>query len=1415
MLDTVSDWPEDTFGNGPRKFEYAWAGFATESKPLKGPLKKSMRDLRRLGLGTVDKPESWLYFSAHSQHKETIKQIETKVAHGHVIGNILEDQVLFHTIELAVEESVQDAEKIDYLRTLARIKLLSYANATTSNDQPKGETPTESHKLPKSATDEDLGKSIRNNDGILITLNIGRKWHVGFFNKDKWHFQTLGSVSDVINSSLEAKDRLYFTCYGSECEKLRIGLGEGLRRLSIIASPDQIPDFFQMRKLAKSTLTIVSERDSANETYLQNQFTNIDANFVIGPSWESVRKSAGSAHILVMNAPLKVGHEKPWNASFGLSDSNIWPLRDAQLGAPWYNTALVFPNLSALEGNLDPMTVYTYLSVWLQLQRVPMALIGTIKETVNEKAKETVKETVKLTETPKPQTDSVTNSAKGAPPVATMAMPSKQVEGLTQDLQKILSGNTAEAIKGYVRIGDSGLLESEALDFAKQHLEIAKNKAEDARDDKLFLEAKRFFMEALHYAEILKLPSEALAINDSLVKTLFQAREYQSALHFQSKRIRMLKSTGAKEEDIAAAEMEAGILATRASIGSVARQHLKAAEIFYQKDQDEEKLPQIYHYIGLSYEGEGEFQKTIESYEQSRTLSDKVGRKIDAAQKLLDIGNIYKERLSNLPLALDFYGKAFEAFEKLGQQDRLISVQIDRANTLMAMGETKWAINVIERRVLNAIEATTNPGLWIRSAQIVANAYYRAGMFQESQAYISKIRATTPALKDETSRANANIDCDNLWAMNSEKLGNHGEASVVFDQSLNLARKFKLRGKESMILNNIGFWAREAGDVAQSLTYFEQALAIDKDLKSEADQAYDLRNMAMSWTILGNLVQASSAAQQALDTSSRLKLAHNEAYSLFALAEIQMKKAAPVEALKLFQRAKEVAVKAYLQDFVWRADAAIANVEMSMQNLDKAATAYANSVTIIESMRAGLSSQSSKTGFASDRGVQDVYAGIVRVLMKLGRIEEAWVYSERGRARSFIDAMGSKAQTFGDPALDQAMEDERRLRSDEEVLERRLATTPDKTPEAVVVRAALAKANADRKRKITEVTTKWPRVTPFIGVQKMDLSVVKSRLNRDTAILEFMCLEDETAFWVIQNGVIHGGLIAIKRKELNAKISQYRELMQNFAAVKATARDLSEVLLKEPFKYLKTAKELIIVPHGELHYLPFVSLPVQDQFLIDQFPVSYLESAEMLRFASVSGKKISNRSKLVAFGNPDRGPELDLPFSEREVHALDRSFKNSKSVFGKNASEQNFVTMIKDADIVHFAGHGEFIESDAAASRLLFANNDDLTVKEMFKLQMPVSLVTLSACETGLGKLSSGDEMVGFNRALFFSGAASIVSSLWRVSDVASSVTIKRFYSGLAKDTPKAEALRAAQIVVRKYYNHPAYWSAFKLSGER
>jgi CHAT domain-containing protein len=101
----------------------------------------------------------------------------------------------------------------------------------------------------------------------------------------------------------------------------------------------------------------------------------------------------------------------------------------------------------------------------------------------------------------------------------------------------------------------------------------------------------------------------------------------------------------------------------------------------------------------------------------------------------------------------------------------------------------------------------------------------------------------------------------------------------------------------------------------------------------------------------------------------------------------------------------------------------------------------------------------------------------------------------------------------------------------------------------------------------------------------------------------------------------------------------------------------------------------------------------------------------------------------------------------------------------------------------------------------------------VFSLKIDADIVTLSACQTGLGDIKGGDELVGLNRAFIYSGTHSILSSLWRVSDISTAVLIKQFYRNCAHGE-KAESLRKAQLLVKKFYPHPSYWAGFSLSGD-
>ena len=119
-------------------------------------------------------------------------------------------------------------------------------------------------------------------------------------------------------------------------------------------------------------------------------------------------------------------------------------------------------------------------------------------------------------------------------------------------------------------------------------------------------------------------------------------------------------------------------------------------------------------------------------------------------------------------------------------------------------------------------------------------------------------------------------------------------------------------------------------------------------------------------------------------------------------------------------------------------------------------------------------------------------------------------------------------------------------------------------------------------------------------------------------------------------------------------------------------------------------------------------------------------------------------------------------------------------------------------------------------SALLLAEDDTndgkLTVGELYSLRLNADLVTLSACETGLGQINSGDDVVGLTRGFLYAGTSSVVASLWQVDDEATSQLMIQFYSELAQK-PKSEALRAAQLTIRKKYPHPFFWSAFYLTG--
>jgi CHAT domain-containing protein len=178
----------------------------------------------------------------------------------------------------------------------------------------------------------------------------------------------------------------------------------------------------------------------------------------------------------------------------------------------------------------------------------------------------------------------------------------------------------------------------------------------------------------------------------------------------------------------------------------------------------------------------------------------------------------------------------------------------------------------------------------------------------------------------------------------------------------------------------------------------------------------------------------------------------------------------------------------------------------------------------------------------------------------------------------------------------------------------------------------------------------------------------------------------------------------------------------------------------------------------------------------------------------------------------------NLRFAEQEAEAIAALYETDALI--REAATESVVRERAGAShILHLAAHGVYNPVAPLQSLIALAPSYEhdgwLTAAEVYGLDLAnADLVVLSACQSHLGDLTAGDELVGLTRAFFFAGTPSVIASLWSVNDEATGLLMERFYTHLREGTGKAEALRQAQIEVREEYPNPYYWSAFVLSGD-
>jgi CHAT domain-containing protein len=465
---------------------------------------------------------------------------------------------------------------------------------------------------------------------------------------------------------------------------------------------------------------------------------------------------------------------------------------------------------------------------------------------------------------------------------------------------------------------------------------------------------------------------------------------------------------------------------------------------------------------------------------------------------------------------------------------------------------------------------------------------------------------------------------------------------------------------------------------------------------------------------------------------------------------------------------------------------------------------YTNAVEVIERQRATINTEVNKVGFVADK--QDVYRRLIALLLAEGQARSGFEYAERAKARALVDLLAGRS--------DYAVRGTNAGR-----VRTTLAQLATAEAEARVQETTESVAETERRqtRSVSvgeQLRADAPELASLVTVTRVSAGDIQALIGPDETLLEYYYQgEDAYAFVLTRRDLV---AVKLDGKELRNDIATLRAAFETPGSLGAV--DLAQRVYRRLFAGVAErimTENVLLVPHGILHYVPFTALHDGTRYLIDRASVRVLPSASVLPY--LARRPIPTTRRLLAFGNPALGDRrYDLKFAEEEAVSIAKTFTQSQVLLRNEATKDGFVRLSAGVSHIHFAGHGRFDSDAPMTSGLMLAGVQPgaglLSLGELYDLQLDADLVTLSACETGLGKVQSGDDVVGLTRGFLYAGVRSIVSSLWKVDDRATSTLMIRFYENL-KIMNKRDALRAAQRSIRGEFPHPFYWAAFQLTG--
>ncbi|MBF0445141.1 MAG: CHAT domain-containing protein, partial [Magnetococcales bacterium] len=894
-------------------------------------------------------------------------------------------------------------------------------------------------------------------------------------------------------------------------------------------------------------------------------------------------------------------------------------------------------------------------------------------------------------------------------------------------------------------------------------------------------------------------------LSSTAVNTLFKLGKYHRAVWHQKQILAHHdKNTPAV---VRAKDLNImGMLYSRLEKYNSAVHYLEQAVEIAAKTGNSEILAEGANTLGIVKENQGAYGGALAAFDISFTQFQLKGDKKAMAEQFRRIGRIYHLRLARYLKAREFFSKAKKLYRETKDLNGEALAIFDIGLTYEKTGDFNNSKKFYKQGIKIG-QKLDDPFLLATGSLYLANTSWFQGDYQE--AFRLLIKASNQA--DHADKPQLEIMIANTRGLLYWTLNENDKALLHLQKAIDSSKRHHLATELASSLNNKALVLRATGKLDDALYNFQQAMVIDAEQKSLWGLSYDNRNIGMVLMKKGRLEEAEERLLVSETISSEISNPINQSKAQLELANLYKKMGKIELAHDYYSQAFGLAKKLHLKEVLWRASAGMGDVLWQQDRPKEAFAAFDRAINIVEGMRSALKIDALRNSFQENK--QDLYRNMITLLVEMGDTRKGFDYLERFRSRNFIDLLANQKIELKRPEDEKDLQRVSNLFAELDNLAQEFAASK-KPSKAQSNRYKRQKAMAEEAQ--LELLQKNPELSAFISVNPLTLAQFEGRMEKGVGTIAYLLTKKELYIWVTTKKGTTFKRVAVSEKELTAKVREYRDLMQNIEPVEEVMSQLYTWLIKPVEKEITDLEYLGIIPHGPLYFLSFSALRGPNNYLVARYPLFYSPSASAMEYSFKKRTKIK-RTKILAIGNPDLGNlNFDLPLAEYEAGSIQWTFPDGDLLVGKKASKEWVVNNIGKYGIIHIAAHGDFQGINPLFSSLWLSAKDQqkgrLTVKEIFSLDINADLVTLSACQTGLGTLQ-GSELIGLNRAFLYAGTHALISSLWRVDDLATAVLMKHFYRNYSTMN-KAKSLQQAQLIVKQTFPHPANWAGFNLMGD-